>query len=397
MLSVGLTGGIGSGKSTAANRLRDLGAVVIDADAVARDVLAEGSPGLAAVLERFGADVLDDTGSLDRSRLAGIVFGDPGARAALEEITHPLIAERTRELVGEMCTGKVFVHDVPLLVEKRLAPQYHLVAIVDTPSEQRLARLVDERGMPEADARARMAHQATDEERREVADILLDNSGTVQDLCDRVEAAWHQRIMPYEHNLRTGTVVRRFDIPVLCDYDDDWRCQAQRLIARLSATLGESAPEIEHVGSTSVPGMEGKDVIDLQVGVARLPDADDPAFVATLAELGFPRIDDYRMDHPTDDLPDPSLWVKRFHGSCDPGRIVHLHVREIASAGWQYALLFRDWLRADPHAAAEYVQVKRRLADRTADAGEYARAKEPWFNEIWPRMQSWAQHTGWQA
>ncbi|MDO5710766.1 MAG: GrpB family protein, partial [Micrococcales bacterium] len=159
--------------------------------------------------------------------------------------------------------------------------------------------------------------------------------------------------------------------------------------------LGQRAPEIEHVGSTAVPGMPGKDVIDLQIGVRSLCDADDSSFVNTLAAAGFPRVEDYRMDHPTDDLPDPSLWVKRFHGSCDPEQVVHVHVRELGSAGWQYALLFRDWLRAEPAAAQEYVDVKRQLADTHDSTSAYADAKAPWFNEIWPRMQSFAQHTGW--
>ena len=103
------------------------------------------------------------------------------------------------------------------------------------------------------------------------------------------------------------------------------------------------------------------------------------------------------MDNVKDELPDPSLWVKRFHGSCDPGRIVHVHVRETEGAGWQYALLYRDWLRSDADARADYLTEKRRLAGTCATTREYAEAKEPWFNHIWPRMQSWARRTGWHS
>lgn len=397
MLYVGLTGGIGSGKSTVARRLRERGAFVIDADAVAREVLAPGTPGLAAVVQRFGADLVDGDGVLDRAKLASRVFEDPAARADLEAITHPAIQSETARLRDSVGPDEIVVHDVPLLVEKRMAPKYHLVVVVDAPPAVRLRRLTQERGLGEADARARMDHQANDDERREVADILLDNSGTREALDAAIEKAWSERIEPYCANLAEQRIHRPAENPVLVDYDDDWPRQAQRLIDRLSAWLGGRAPEIEHVGSTAVPGMPGKDVIDIQIGVSNLADADDPEFVRILAELGFPRIDGYRMDHPTDDLPDPSLWIKRFHASCDPGRVVHLHVREVSSAGWQYALLFRDWLRNDPGAAEEYVETKALLDAQSSSNAEYVKAKEPWFSEVWPRIQSWARRNGWNG
>lgn len=397
MLYVGLTGGIGSGKSTVARRLRERGAFVIDADAVARDVLGPGTPGLAAVTERFGADLVDSEGALDRAKLASRVFEDAGARADLEAITHPAIRAETARLRESAGPDEIVVHDVPLLVEKRMAPNYHLVVVVDAPATERLRRLTEERGLGEADARARMDHQANDAERREVADVLLDNSGTPEQLDAAIERVWAERIEPYRANLAEQRIHRPSQAPVLVDYDRDWPRQARRLIDRLSDGLGGRAPEIEHVGSTAVPGMPGKDAIDIQVGVSSLTDADDPEFVRILAEMGFPRIEGYRMDHPTDDLPDPSLWIKRFHGSCDPGRVVHLHVREVSSAGWQYALLFRDWLRNDPGAAEEYVEVKALLDAKASSTSEYVKAKEPWFSEVWPRIQSWAQRSGWNG
>lgn len=397
MLYVGLTGGIGSGKSTVARRLRERGAFVIDADAVARDVLAPGTPGLAAVTERFGADLINQDGSLDRAKLASRVFEDAGARSDLEKITHPAIQAETSRLRDTAGADEIVVHDVPLLVEKRMAPRYHLVVIVDAAPAERLRRLTEERGLGEADARARMDHQANDAERRQVADILLDNNGSTEQLDEAIEKVWSERIEPYRANIAAQRIYRPAENPVLVDYDEDWPRQAQRLIDRLSHGLGERAPEIEHVGSTAVPGMPGKDAIDIQIGVSSLSDADDPEFVRLLAEMGFPRIDDYRMDHPTDDLPDPSLWIKRFHGSCDPGRIVHLHVREVSSAGWQYALLFRDWLRHDAGAAEEYVEMKALLDAKSESNSEYVKSKQPWFSEVWPRIQSWAQRSGWNG
>lgn len=267
--------------------------------------------------------------------------------------------------------------------------------VVDAHQGTRLERLVRERGMNEADARARMDHQATDDQRMAAADVVLCNEGSVQELQEATRRLWHERLLPFDENLRAGRVARPEQMPVLNEYDESWSTTAQRLIDRIGAALGERAPEIEHVGSTAVPGMPGKDAIDLQIGVRTLSDADDAEFVAALTRIGFPRVDDYRMDHPTDALPDPSLWVKRFHGSSDPGRVVHLHVRELGSAGWQYALLFRDWLRADAEAAIEYVDVKARLSEEHGLANGYAEAKAPWFSDIWPRMQAFAQRTGW--
>lgn len=397
MLNVGLTGGIGSGKSTVARRLHELGAVVVDADAVAREALGVGSEGLPRVVEHFGEGVLSDDGSIDRAALARIVFGDEQARLALESITHPLIRARTAELVAAADEDAVVVHDVPLLVEKRLAPEYHLVLVVHAPVEERVRRLTEARRVSEADARARMEHQAGDDERRAVADIWLPNPGTVDELEAAVDAVWRDRIAPYRDNLAAGRIHRPENASVARAYDERWPQQAARLIERVGRALGERAPGIEHVGSTAVSGMPGKDAIDIQVGVRSLAEADDPAFVSTLAALGFPRVDDYRMDHPVDELPDPSLWVKRFHGSCDPGQVTHLHVREISSAGWQYALLFRDWLRATPEEADTYVEMKRRVHAEATSVAEYRAARAPWFNDAWSRMTAWAQRSGWNG
>ena len=190
MLSVGLTGGIGSGKSTVARRLAELGAVVIDSDRLAREVVGPGTPGLAAVVAAFGPEVLAPDGSLDRPAVAARVFADPELRAVLNGIVHPLVRARAQTLTQAAPVDAVVVQDVPLLVENGLAASFDLVVVVDAPDDLRMERLTADRGMTDADARARMAAQATREERLEAADFVLDNSGSTQGLLDQVDALW---------------------------------------------------------------------------------------------------------------------------------------------------------------------------------------------------------------
>jgi dephospho-CoA kinase len=194
MLRVGLTGGIGSGKSTVSARLAELGAVVLDADKAARAVVEPGTPGLAAIVETFGPGVLVSDGSLDRAKLASIVFADEAALAKLNAITHPLIHEHIRaaEEAAIRAGGDdtVLVHDVALLAEWGRAKEFDLVIVVDVPPETQLERLTGQRGMAEDQARARMAAQATREQRLAVADIVIDNSGSREDLDRRVAEVW---------------------------------------------------------------------------------------------------------------------------------------------------------------------------------------------------------------
>ena len=193
MLRVGLTGGIGSGKSAVAGRLAALGAIVLDGDKAARAVVEPGTPGLAEVAETFGAGVLRPDGSLDRARLAAIVFSDEAARAKLNAITHPLIHARIQaaEDAAVRAGGPetIVVHDIPLLAEGQRAADFELVIVVDVPPEVQIARLAA-RGLPEDQARARMAAQATREQRLAIADIVIDNSGTLDELDLRVGAVW---------------------------------------------------------------------------------------------------------------------------------------------------------------------------------------------------------------
>jgi dephospho-CoA kinase len=195
VLRIGLTGGIGSGKSTVAALLAERGALVVDADRIAREVLEPGTAGLAAVVTEFGAGVLTPEGALDRPALASVVFGDPDARARLDALVHPLVRARAAELVAQAPPDAVVVQDVPLLVETGQAGAYDLVLVVETELATRLARLVD-RGLTAEDARARIASQATDEERRAVADVVLHNDGDRQELAAQVERFWVERVAP---------------------------------------------------------------------------------------------------------------------------------------------------------------------------------------------------------
>ncbi|MEU4154071.1 dephospho-CoA kinase [Streptomyces sp. NPDC026659] len=192
MLTVGLTGGIGAGKSEVSRLLVEHGAVLIDADRIAREVVAPGTPGLAAVTEAFGPEILAGDGSLDRPRLGALVFADPEKLALLNSIVHPLVGARSRELESAARPGSVVVHDVPLLTENGLAPLYDLVIVVDASPETQLDRLVRLRGMAEEDARARMAAQASREQRLEIADIVVDNDVPLEALKERVDRVWEE-------------------------------------------------------------------------------------------------------------------------------------------------------------------------------------------------------------
>ncbi|MDQ2588486.1 dephospho-CoA kinase [Saccharothrix yanglingensis] len=382
MLRVGLSGGIGSGKSTVAGRLAEHGAVVIDADRLAREVVEPGTEGLREIVEAFGEDVVRD-GALDRAALAARVFTDDAARATLNGITHPRIAARTAELIAAAPEDAIVVHDVPLLVENGMAPLYHLVLIVHADVEERVVRLRG-RGMPEEDARRRIAAQADDERRRAVADVWLDNSGTPDLVLARVDELWADRLVRYESNVR----LRRYapGPPVVVPYDATWPEQARRVAARIA--LAADGRRVEHIGSTAVPGLAAKDVLDFQLGVASLEEA--AGLEDALARAGFPGLG-LREDAVKRVGDAPELWHKRLHAGADPGRRVNLHVRVEGGPAWEWAVRFRDWLRADAAARDEYAAVKLELAERhrgDAEGFAYGESKEPWMSAATARVDA---------
>jgi dephospho-CoA kinase len=192
VLRVGLTGGIGAGKSEVSRRLAAQGAVVIDADLIAREVVEPGTDGLAEVVEEFGPEVLRPDGGLDRARLGDIVFADPDLRGKLNAIIHPRVARRMAELERAAGPGTIVVHDVPLIAENGRAGAYDVVVVVDAPPKTQADRLVRQRGMTREQARARMAAQASREQRLAIADIVIDNSGSLAELDRQVGELWSE-------------------------------------------------------------------------------------------------------------------------------------------------------------------------------------------------------------
>ena len=189
-MNVGLTGGIGSGKSEVARLLAAHGAVVVDSDLLAREAVAPGTPGLAAVVAEFGPGVVAPDGSLDRPALGRVVFADPSRRAVLEGIVHPYVRRRSAEIAAAAPQGAVVVHDVPLLVEAHLQDRYDVVVVVDVDEDTQVRRLTTVRGMSEEDARARIAAQAPRGSRLALADLVVRNDGSLDDLRRRVDALW---------------------------------------------------------------------------------------------------------------------------------------------------------------------------------------------------------------
>lgn len=184
---VGLTGGIASGKSTVSALLAERGAVVVDADVLAREVVGRGTPGLAAVVAEFGPELLTAEGDLDRPAMGSLVFGDAEARRRLEAIIHPLVHERAAELEAQAPEGSVVVHDIPLLAEGGRAEEFEVVVVVDAPADLQLSRMVGDRGWTPADAAARIAAQASRQDRLAIATYVIDNGGTLEELRARVE------------------------------------------------------------------------------------------------------------------------------------------------------------------------------------------------------------------
>lgn len=390
MIRVGLTGGIGAGKSTVAKTFLERGAYLIDADKVAREVVEPGSPGLAELVEAFGSDILADDGSLNRPALAAKAFVDDEQRGRLNAITHPLVGARTQELLAAASPEVIVVQDIPLLVENHTAPFFHAVVVVNADEELRVHRLTTARGLDEADARARIAAQATESQRREVADAWLDNSGTPEELAAAAADLWDHRLVPYQRNVLDGRVAPG---PFRLDAADaSWAAAGRKVVNRLWAILGERAVAIDHIGSTAVPGLDARPIVDVQVTVAELAVAD--AVSDLLADGGFPAVADVRSDTPHADpetgFTDPNLWGTRVHGSADPGRSVTVQLRAAGSPGQRFALDFRDWLIEDPLARIEYADVKREaLTGAHGDPNAYAAARQPWFADAYRRVAAW--------
>ncbi len=379
MLRIGLTGGIGAGKSTVSTAFAQCGGVIVDGDVISREVVQPGTEGLAALVDHFGHDILLPDGALNRPALAAKAFADEEQRARLNAIVHPLVATRRAEIVAAVAQDQVIVEDIPLLVESQMAPLFPLVVVVYTDPDVRLHRLITIRGMDPADARARIAAQADDEQRRRVADVWLDNSGSEGHLVEQARELWYQRILPFAHNLATGTPATESGLLVAAD--PTWSDQAARVLARLNTSCGHRAVRIDHIGSTAITGLDARDVIDVQITVASLEVADELA--DDLRQAGYPRVDSVTADARFDDATDSALWHKRFHASADPGRPTHVHIRVDGWPNQRFALLFVDWLAANPGMRTEFVAAKR------------SGTTQQWFADAHRRAWAWAESTGW--
>ncbi len=386
MLRIGLTGGIGAGKSTVSAAFNDCGGIIVDGDVIAREVVEPGTEGLSALVDAFGDDILLPDGALNRPALAAKAFVDDERRQLLNGIVHPLVARRREEIIAAVSDDAVVVEDIPLLVETGMAPMFPLVVVVHADEETRVERLI-KRGMDEADARARIAAQAPEEQRRAIADVLLDNSGSPAELVERAREIWYQRVLPLAHNIRTHETVR--GAATLVPYDPAWPDDARRITKRLEIACGAKAVRVDHIGSTAVPGMDAKDVIDVQVTVESLDMADE--LTEVMADVGYPRVEGITSD--VAHHGDPSLWRKRFHAAADPGRPANVHIRVNGWPNQQFALLFVDWLKANPGVREDYLGVK----CTALRSPEYMQAKEPWFLDAYRRAKAWAEATGWSS
>jgi dephospho-CoA kinase len=386
MQRIGLTGGIGAGKSTVSAAFAECGGIIVDGDVIAREVVEPGTEGLAQLVDAFGGEILLPDGALNRPALAAKAFVDDEKRAKLNGIVHPLVARRREEILDAVHDDAVVVEDIPLLVETGLAPLFPLVVVVSADEETRVERLI-KRGMAEADARARIKAQAPEDQRRAIADVLLDNSGSQGELVEKARDIWHQRVLPLAHNIRTRQCAPR--VYQLVPYDPSWPDDARRIIKRLEMACGARASRIDHIGSTAVPGMDGMDVIDIQITVTSLDVADE--ITDALTKVGFPRIEHITADTPhTEDV---TKWRKRIHCAADPGRPANVHIRVDGWPAAQFALLFRDWLAANPGVQHDYLAAKR----RALSAPDYAEAKESWFADAYRRAWEWADTTGWRS
>lgn len=388
MLRIGLTGGIGAGKSTVSAVFSECGGIIVDGDVIAREVVAPGTEGLKALVEAFGEDVLLPEGALNRPALAAKAFVDDQQRAKLNSIVHPLVGRRREEIIASVSQrpddDTVVVEDIPLLVETGMAPMFPLVVVVTADAETRVERLI-KRGMDEADARARIAAQASEQQRRAIADVLLDNSGSEGELVEEARDLWFNRVLPLARNIRLRRCAQAET--ELVPYRPQWQQDATRIGNRIQAVCGAKVLRVDHVGSTAVENMDAKDVIDIQVTVRSLQDADEIAEM--LRNAGYPRNEDVVGDTPH--TADTALWGKRFHCAADPGRPASLHLRVEGWPNQQFALLCTDWLRENPGVRGDYVAAKR----RALSAPDYSQAKEPWFLEAYARAHMWAETTGW--
>lgn len=291
MLRIGLTGGIAAGKSVVAGRLAALGAVLVDADVLARAAVEPGSEGLAAVVSAFGPELLGADGSLDRPALGRLVFADPAARERLNAIVHPRVRAAAAALVDDAPEGAAVVEDIPLLVETGQAARFHLVVVVDAPDAARIDRMVGRRGMERGDAERRIAAQASRQERLRAADAVLVNDRGVDDLLAATDALWETRIVPFRDNLAGGRPADRGAARPTAGLAGTVAL-ADRIRGKLDAVLPPGCRVLPHEGHQGAPdeACDGvrDDAVRAAVRVVVPPAADPGAASDAVTRAGFP-------------------------------------------------------------------------------------------------------------
>ncbi|MHA7189598.1 dephospho-CoA kinase [Arthrobacter sp. MDT2-16] len=287
MLRIGLTGGIAAGKSAVARRFAELGAVLVDADVLAREVVQPGSPALHEIVAAFGADLVGVDGALDRPALGRLVFADTAARERLNAIVHPRVRERAAALVDGAPEDAIVVEDIPLLVESGQAARFHLVVVVDAPDEVRVDRMVRQRGMDPGEAGRRIAAQAPRADRLREADAVLPNDRALEDLLAAADALWDRRIVPFRDNLVAGAPGSGLLSSPSAAGLPGTVGLARRTRARLAAALPPGAS----VGSGGAPGAarDEDDVVVASVRVTVEEDTDPAPVASALAAAGYPR------------------------------------------------------------------------------------------------------------
>ncbi|SLM98344.1 MULTISPECIES: dephospho-CoA kinase [Brevibacterium] len=278
-LLIGLTGGIGAGKSTVASLFRSRGAAVVDADAIAREVVEPGEPALLALTEEFGDGILTEAGELDRAALATAAFASADRTAALNAIMHPAIGDRTHARMAELADHGVVVHDVPLLVENGMTARYHLSVLVDVSEDIRLERLTTSRGLDREDALRRIRAQAADEQRRRACDAILDNSTTEQQLEARFSTLWEERIEPFRRHRAAGTPAQPSELAAGETSSEAQEAAGARLVARIERAASAAGMTCT---ATHEPGPQG---VEIALSVV---DGDTASRVrSVLADVGF--------------------------------------------------------------------------------------------------------------
>ncbi|MHA7144378.1 dephospho-CoA kinase [Arthrobacter sp. TmT3-37] len=290
MLRIGLTGGIAAGKSVVARRLAELGAVVVDADLLARAAVEPGSEGLAEIVAAFGTGLLTPDGALDRPALGRLVFADDGARERLNTIVHPRVRAGAARLIDGAPAGAVVVEDIPLLVETGQASRFHLVVVVDAPDELRLQRMVDQRGMRREDAEQRMEAQVSRTDRLREADAVLTNDRGLADLLAATDTLWHQRILPFRNTLDAGAHEPGANVQPaeagLPGTSGLGRRIAAKLRAALPASSAASIVESRRGAARHPPDDVSAAAVSVLPGVGEEFDAVSGA----IAAAGFPRV-----------------------------------------------------------------------------------------------------------